>query len=71
MAVITFHFHHEDSQPQYIKAAKLGYSNADADWTGNFVGDLMWTVEPFMILSSPIILKYMTTQGEGKKVKTD
>ena len=38
-------------QPAAIRQLKLGYSNDEADWGGNFAGDFMWTVEPIFIIS--------------------
>ena len=46
--------------PTFVRHLKLGYSHDDADWGGNFAGDLMWTVEPIVILASPVIIKMMT-----------
>jgi hypothetical protein len=34
----------EDDEPLYVRTLKLGMGNADADWTGNFAGDMMWTI---------------------------
>ena len=49
--------------------------NEDADWHGNFFGDVMWTVEPIVILSSPMLATYIRTQSKlttkiGKKKTT-
>ncbi len=71
MGIVVYYFdQEEEKQPDFVRQLKLGYSNADADWGGNFAGDLMWTIEPAVILASPIIFKRMVSQGasvaEGK-----
>jgi hypothetical protein len=33
-----------------------GENNNNMDWRGNFVGDLMWTIELLVILMSPLHL---------------
>jgi hypothetical protein len=40
-----------------VPRLKLGTSNAVADWRGNFIGDLMWTVEPVIILATPALFR--------------
>jgi hypothetical protein len=40
----------ESSQPVYLQMMKLSHSHSSADWWGNFGGDLLWTIEPFIIL---------------------
>jgi len=52
-----------------VRSLKLGYGNSDADWGGNFAGDLMWTVEPVVILASPYFIKKMI--GAVVKAKQD
>eukprot|EP00534_Pseudo-nitzschia_fraudulenta_P000020 CAMPEP_0201121534 /NCGR_PEP_ID=MMETSP0850-20130426/5394_1 /ASSEMBLY_ACC=CAM_ASM_000622 /TAXON_ID=183588 /ORGANISM="Pseudo-nitzschia fraudulenta, Strain WWA7" /LENGTH=403 /DNA_ID=CAMNT_0047388017 /DNA_START=155 /DNA_END=1366 /DNA_ORIENTATION=- len=59
MAIVAFYYPDDDAQPSWIKSMKLGYDNSFADWTGNFAGDLMWTIEPVVILASPWYLTYM------------
>jgi len=59
MAVITFYYPDDDFQPTWIKYMKFDYDNNFADWSGNFAGDLMWTIEPMVILASPFYLSYM------------
>jgi hypothetical protein len=72
LGIIVYYFDDDAKQPDYVRQLKLGYSNADADWTGNFAGDLMWTIEPLVILASPIFLVWMTNRiKKGKKVKSD
>jgi hypothetical protein len=58
------------SKRAYLTVFLLGMSDADADWQGNFVGDLMWTVEPLIILGSPFIFQILM-RGDRKKEKAD
>lgn len=45
IGVLVYYKNAEDhEQPIYVRGLKLGLSNNDADWTGNFAGDLMWTI---------------------------
>lgn len=76
MGIVTFYFPDDTAQPGYVQTMKFGYGNAIADWTGNFAGDLMWTVEPIVILTSPLYLTYMkqlpsTKSGAKEKSKTE
>ena len=68
MAPLTFYFE-DDSQPDYIRSMKFDYNNTDADWYGNFAGDLMWTIEPVVILGSPALASWI--RPTKKKVKSD
>jgi hypothetical protein len=68
MAPLTFYFQ-DDSQPEYIRSLKFAYNNTDADWYGNFAGDLMWTIEPVVILGSPALASWI--RPPKKKVKSD
>lgn len=71
LGIICYYFDDkEGEQPSFVTNMKMGYSNEVADWTGNFAGDLMWTIEPAIILSSPMILRMLTKRGETK-VKSD
>jgi len=64
-------------QPQWVERLKFGLSDADADWNGNFAGDFMWTVEPMVILASPILFHWIQRRqrspakqnAEGKEKK--
>jgi len=44
LAVLVFYRDNEDDQHVSVRTLKFGLNNADADWTGNFAGDLMWTI---------------------------
>lgn len=69
LGIVVFYYDNEDFQPTYVRELKLGMTNADADWHGNFAGDLMWTIEPIVILGSPILMGWM--KRKITKVKTD
>ena len=58
MAIIAFYYPDDDHQPSWVTQMKFGYGNAVADWTGNFAGDLMWTIEPIFILGSPMVMSF-------------
>merc|ERR1712238_375193 len=55
MSILAFYFpeNADHEQPVWIQSLKLNYTNDVADWTGNFAGDLMWTIEPIIVLVSP------------------
>ena len=69
MAIICFLYDDDNNQPTLITTMKFQYSNSQADWTGNFSGDLMWTIEPIVILSSPMIFQYL--KPKSTKTKSD
>jgi len=70
IGVLMYYKDAEDhEQPVYVRTLKMGLSNADADWTGNFAGDLMWTIEPLIILGSPSLLAWL--KPKTLKVKVD
>mmetsp|Transcript_15529 Transcript_15529/g.22625 ORF Transcript_15529/g.22625 Transcript_15529/m.22625 type:complete len:395 (-) Transcript_15529:39-1223(-) len=70
LGVVVYYFDADENQPAAVRQLKLGYSNDDADWGGNFAGDFMWTVEPIVILLSPFIISRLT-KSKGDKVKKD
>jgi len=70
MGLIAYYFDDDENQPSYVKNVKFGYANEDADWTGNFVGDAMWTIEPLFILSTPFLVRLANTRKKDK-MKTD
>ena len=74
MAIVGFYYPDDDFQPGWIKGMKFGYDNNFADWSGNFAGDLMWTIEPAVILASPALISYLqptTEQKPAAKAKTE
>uniref|UniRef100_A0A7R9ZP07 Uncharacterized protein n=1 Tax=Craspedostauros australis TaxID=1486917 RepID=A0A7R9ZP07_9STRA len=68
MAPLCFYYA-DDDQPSHVRSLKFSYQNDLADWHGNFAGDLMWTIEPLVILSSPMLITWM--KPASKKVKSD
>ncbi len=70
MGIITFYYPEDDAQPSWVTQLKFGYGNQFADWSGNFAGDLMWTIEPAVILASPYYITVMAPTAKGK-AKTD
>lgn len=71
LGIVTYYIteESEDKEHYTIRALKFGMTHADADWTGNFAGDLMWTIEPIIILASPSFLAFL--KPSTKKVKKD
>ena len=67
VCIIVFYYEDQASQPEYIRAM-LGYlPNADADWLGNAVGDFAWTVEPVLILTSPMLIARLSGKKKQKE----
>jgi len=71
LGVVVYYFDKDDDQHFFVTSLKFGSTNEMADWSGNFAGDLMWTIEPIVILSSPFALNYMTKSSANVKVKSD
>ena len=70
VAIIVFYYDNEETQPYWIRQYALAnFTNEDADWHGNFIGDFMWTIEPMVILGSPRFLKPRTSTE--KKIKSE
>jgi hypothetical protein len=60
--ILAFYFdddvaHSHGFSAMLVPRLKLGMSNAVADWRGNFIGDLMWTVEPAIIMTTPALFR--------------
>ena len=49
----------QGSTPRWVHQMKFGLSNDVADWWGNLIGDIAWTLEPAIILTS----KYLMTHA--------
>jgi hypothetical protein len=64
MAPLAFYWE-DETQPDHIRSFKFSYDNTDADWYGNFTGDVMWTIEPVIILASPFLISWI---NKPKKV---
>jgi hypothetical protein len=67
MGIMVFYFPDDEAQPTYVQRMKFGSTNAIADWTGNFAGDFMWTIEPMVILISPLYLNSVQSSNNKKK----
>lgn len=73
VGIIVYYWDDEVSQPVWIKRLLLNMTNSDADWHGNFAGDLMWTIEPAVILTSPLFINVMRPKSgaAAEKAKTE
>uniref|UniRef100_A0A7S4IV48 Uncharacterized protein n=1 Tax=Odontella aurita TaxID=265563 RepID=A0A7S4IV48_9STRA len=69
LGIVVYYFDEATLKGTYTGSLKLGMSNSDSDWYGNFAGDFMWTVEPVFILGSPTMLSWL--KPKKKKVKAD
>jgi len=59
VCILVYYHPIEASRPVYVRHMLGGMKSADADWLGNAVGDFMWTLEPIIILTSPMIIDSM------------
>mmetsp|Transcript_15827 Transcript_15827/g.23971 ORF Transcript_15827/g.23971 Transcript_15827/m.23971 type:complete len:371 (-) Transcript_15827:199-1311(-) len=71
LGILTYYVEEESLHGQHysMRTLKLGMTHEDADWTGNFAGDLMWTIEPMIILASPSFFTLL--KPRPKKDKQD
>ena len=46
---------------------KLGLKSIDADQGREFVGDIMWTIEPAIVIGTPFLLTSKEKDGKEKK----
>lgn len=44
LGIVVYYYDEEEKQSVYVRSMKLGMTNPNADWSGNFAGDLMWTI---------------------------
>jgi hypothetical protein len=65
--ILVYYHPDESSRPEYVRGMLFGMKGADADWLGNAVGDFMWTVEPIIILSSPMIFDSLSPKKAKKE----
>lgn len=68
--VVVYYWPDELQQPDWMRLLLLHFSNKDADWHGNFAGDMMWTIEPIIVLLSPILITAVRNSGKKKRTKT-
>ena len=55
LAIVSYYFPAGSAQPNWVKSMKQDLSDENADWYGNFAGDLAWTIEPFLIIVSSLL----------------
>ncbi|KAL3783602.1 hypothetical protein ACHAW5_002873 [Stephanodiscus triporus] len=67
VCILVYYHPDEGSRPEYVRTMLFGMKNADADWLGNAVGDFMWTVEPIIILTSPMITDSLLLSKKKKE----
>ena len=65
--ILVYYFQNEEAQPSFMRSVLLHLPNADADWLGNAVGDFMWTVEPIVILGSPLVVQSIKKDAKKKE----
>lgn len=70
LCVITYYWPDELKQPDWLRISMFHLSNEDADWHGNFAGDLMWTLEPLIVLTSPLFLNAVKRR-KPQKLKSE
>jgi hypothetical protein len=70
VGIIVYYWEDEMKQPAWIQQGLLlGMNNTHADWHGNFAGDLMWTIEPIIIMGSPSLFSLI--KPKSSKIKAD
>ena len=69
VCILVYYHPIEASRPVYVRHMLGGMKSADADWLGNAVGDFMWTLEPIIILTSPMIIDSMKKTPTKAKEK--
>ena len=68
MGILAFYLPTNNSY--LLKLSFLGFSHSDADWYGNFAGDLAWTIEPALVLLVSVISN-LRKPKEEEKIKND
>lgn len=69
VCILVYYHPNEESRPASIQTMLGGMKSANADWLGNAVGDFMWTVEPIIILTSPMIINAIKNTPPKSKEK--
>jgi hypothetical protein len=70
VGIVVYYWEDEMKQPAWIQQGLLlGMNNTHADWHGNFAGDLMWTIEPIIIMGSPSLFSLI--KPKPSKIKAD
>jgi hypothetical protein len=57
MCIVVYYFPKVLQHPDWLCLFLFHMENEDSDWYGNFAGDLMWTIEPVIILLSPMWIR--------------
>jgi hypothetical protein len=69
VGIVVYYWSDEMEQPAWVhQGLLLGMNNTRADWTGNFVGDLMWTMEGAVILGSPSLFSLIKPKLSKSKL---
>jgi hypothetical protein len=70
VGIVVYYWEDELKQPGWVQQGLLmGMNSTHADWHGNFAGDLMWTIEPVIIMGSPILFSLM--KPKPSKIKAE
>mmetsp|Transcript_5296 Transcript_5296/g.10462 ORF Transcript_5296/g.10462 Transcript_5296/m.10462 type:complete len:384 (-) Transcript_5296:64-1215(-) len=69
LSIVAYYFDNEETKHHTVRYVMFHLESHAADWHGNFAGDLMWTIEPIIVFSSPVLFSLMKPQP--KKVKSE
>jgi len=64
---IIAYYYPDDVNNYYASIARFWMTSAESDWLGNFAGDFCWTIEPLIIILSPIYFASSTPKSKVKK----
>jgi len=64
--ILVWYFDDDANKPTHVQYIMFGLDNAAADWHGNFWGDLMWTIEPIVILGTPYLFARLKQNQRAK-----
>lgn len=67
LGIICFYFEESENEASWLRAMKFYDTHELADWKGNFAGDLMWTIEPIIVLSSPMVFSILAPKPVKEK----
>jgi hypothetical protein len=70
MCIVVYYYPNTIFQSDIVHLSLLHFNHDDADWYGNFIGDSMWTIEPLIILFSPILIHQLTTTSRQRQSTT-
>jgi hypothetical protein len=66
--ILAFYFEDDNVKGLWsllVPYLKLARTNDLADWRGNFIGDLMWTIEPAIILTTPALFRRLSSPSSS------